>query len=84
MRAVVILDEGAADIEAGRDFYDRQQLGIGNYFEDSLLSDIESLVLFQEYTPSISDFIVCLPQDFLLEFIMMRPLLKPKWLLSWI
>jgi hypothetical protein len=28
------------------DFYDSQQLGIGDYFVDSLLSDLESLRLF--------------------------------------
>jgi plasmid stabilization system protein ParE len=31
------------DIEAARDFYEVQQVGVGDYFVDSLLSDIERL-----------------------------------------
>ena len=39
----VVLDSAASDVEDGRDFYDRQQMGIGDYFAVSILSDIESL-----------------------------------------
>ncbi len=46
MRAVVVLADAAEDIEVARDFYDAQDLGVGNYFADSLLADIESLALF--------------------------------------
>lgn len=46
MKPVVVLAEAARDLELGRDFYDAQQLGIGDYFVDSLLSDLESLRLF--------------------------------------
>ncbi|MEO8353751.1 MAG: type II toxin-antitoxin system RelE/ParE family toxin [Chthoniobacteraceae bacterium] len=46
MKSVVILAEAAGDLELGRDFYEAQQLGIGDYFVDSLLSDLESLRLF--------------------------------------
>jgi hypothetical protein len=46
MRKVVVLVEAAEDIEQARDFYDAQAHGIGNYCADSLLSDIESLVLY--------------------------------------
>jgi hypothetical protein len=46
MKSVVVLEDAAEDIELGRDFYDSQQLGIGDYFSDSILSDIESLALF--------------------------------------
>ena len=46
MRAVVVLAEAAEDIENARDFYDAQEIGVGDYFADSLLADIESLVLF--------------------------------------
>ena len=46
MRTVVVLDETAEDIEHGRRFYDDQEAGIGHYFADSLLSDIESLALY--------------------------------------
>lgn len=40
MRRVVVLTEAAEDIEQARDFYDAQELGVGDYFVDSLLSDI--------------------------------------------
>ncbi|MEO5802702.1 MAG: type II toxin-antitoxin system RelE/ParE family toxin [Verrucomicrobiota bacterium] len=46
MRRVVILAEAAEDIEQARDFYDAQELGIGDYCADSLVADIESLALY--------------------------------------
>ena len=41
--AVVVLDEAAEDLEAGKAFYDSREQGIGDYFIDSLLADIDSL-----------------------------------------
>ena len=46
MRRVVVLEEAAEDIECGREFYNLQEIGVGDYFEDTILSDIESLRLF--------------------------------------
>jgi len=46
MRKVVVLTEAAEDIEQARDFYDAQELGIGDYFADSILADVESLPLY--------------------------------------
>ncbi|MSQ72410.1 MAG: type II toxin-antitoxin system RelE/ParE family toxin [Betaproteobacteria bacterium] len=34
------------DLETGRRFYERQQAGLGDYFIDSLFSDIDSLLLY--------------------------------------
>lgn len=34
------------DIDSGRRFYDRQQDGPGDYFLDSIFSDIDSLLLY--------------------------------------
>ncbi len=45
MRTVVVLAEAAEDIELARDFYDAQELGVGDYFTDSILADIASLAL---------------------------------------
>ncbi len=45
-REVIVLEEAAGDLEAGRAFYDERQLGIGRYFIDSLISDLESLRLY--------------------------------------
>lgn len=43
---VRILRPALEDLAAGREFYDRQQPGIGAYFFDSLFSEIDSLVLY--------------------------------------
>lgn len=40
---VLVLEEAVNDLLAGKDFYERQKAGLGNYFFDSLISDIESL-----------------------------------------
>ncbi len=34
------------DLDAGRRFYEKQQAGLGDYFLDSLFSDIDSLLLY--------------------------------------
>lgn len=41
-----ILPSAKHDLEHGRDFYDRQEGGLGDYFLDSLFSDIDSLQLY--------------------------------------
>jgi catechol 2,3-dioxygenase-like lactoylglutathione lyase family enzyme len=41
-----ILGLAVGDLEAGRDFYERQQPGLGVYFLDTLFSDIEALLLY--------------------------------------
>ena len=46
LKRVIILADAAEDIEAARDFYEAQELGVGEYCVDSLLADIESLGLF--------------------------------------
>ena len=34
------------DLDAGRAFYEHQQRGLGDYFLDSLFSDVDSLLLY--------------------------------------
>ncbi len=41
-----ILESAIGDLSAGRDFYDQQEIGVGDYFQDCLFSDIDSLVLY--------------------------------------
>ncbi len=41
-----ILDEAQLDLDVAAQFYEKQKLGLGVYFLDSLFSDIESLVLY--------------------------------------
>ena len=45
MKAVTVslLDAALLDLEAGRQFYDGQDPGVGQYFLDSVFEDIQSL-----------------------------------------
>ncbi len=43
---IVILPSARDDLSVGFEFYERQDRGLGDYFLDSLLSDIDSLKLF--------------------------------------
>jgi len=43
---VTILDVAERDLEEGYHFYERQSLGLGVYFLDSLYSDIDSLAYY--------------------------------------
>ena len=43
---IKILDEARDDIAVGIRFYDLQGYGLGGYFLDSIMSDIESLHLY--------------------------------------
>ena len=44
--AVVVLEDAAEYLESGRVFYDSREEGVGDYFVDSLLSDIDSLLIY--------------------------------------
>ena len=41
-----ILASALSDLERGRRFYERQGEGLGNYFMNTLFSDIDSLALY--------------------------------------
>ena len=43
---ILILDEAEQDLIDGFRFYDAREAGLGNYFLDSLFSDIDSLQLY--------------------------------------
>ena len=43
---VVVLEDAAQDIEDGWRFYDSREPGVGDYFAESILSDLDSLVLY--------------------------------------
>lgn len=43
---LTILVSALSDLRTGRQFYDKQGEGLGDYFYDSLFSDIDSLILF--------------------------------------
>ena len=46
IKNVIALKEVANDLNEGKDFYDQRQEGVGDYFWDSLVSDIESLIIY--------------------------------------
>ncbi len=46
IKEVLILKEAVNDLDDGKVFYDKSEVGVGNYFWDSLLSDLESLVIY--------------------------------------
>ena len=43
---IQILDEAEQDLIDGSSFYEMQEHGLGDYFLDSLFSDIDSLHLY--------------------------------------
>ncbi len=45
------LDEAENDLQEGREFYDRQEPGVGDYFAAALAADIESLMLYAGIHP---------------------------------
>ena len=49
---VVILEDAAADLELGRRFYESCEAGVGQYFVDSIFSDLERLVTLAGVHPS--------------------------------
>ena len=48
---VVILEDAAEDLELGRRFYESCEAGVGDYFTESILFDLDSLVLFAGIHP---------------------------------
>ncbi len=46
IKDVHIQKEAVDDLEESKLFYDKREPGVGDYFWDSLLSDIESLVMY--------------------------------------
>ena len=48
---ILILPSARDDLSDGFEFYERQQAGLGDYFQESLFSDIESLQLYAGIHP---------------------------------
>jgi len=48
---IKILKSAQTDLLGGYRFYERQKKGLGNYFLDSLNSDIESLKIYAGIPP---------------------------------
>ncbi len=46
LKDVVVLKEVVDDLDDGKAFYEQNESGLGEYFWDSLLADIESLAIY--------------------------------------
>jgi plasmid stabilization system protein ParE len=46
IKGIRLLTDAVGDLEDGKLFYDRQRPGAGDYFWDSLIADLESLILY--------------------------------------
>ncbi|HGG59228.1 MAG TPA: type II toxin-antitoxin system RelE/ParE family toxin [Gammaproteobacteria bacterium] len=46
VKGIQISRDAEMDLCDGRDFYESQERGVGEYFWDSLISDIESLLVY--------------------------------------
>jgi len=45
IKEVYILKEAVDDLNEGKTFYDLQEQGVGDYFWDCIIADIESLII---------------------------------------
>lgn len=61
---ILILDAAEQDLADGFDFYEAQSTGLGEYFLDSLSSDIESLRLYAGIHPEYQGYHRLLSQRF--------------------
>lgn len=52
MRKIRLLDEAYLDLQVGHRFYEKQAPGLGGYFLDSLISDIDSLAVYAGIHPT--------------------------------
>ncbi len=66
---VKLLSTALEDLYEARLFYERQGEGLGEYFFDSLFSDIDSLILMLGVTRKYLVIIECWPKGFLTQFI---------------
>jgi hypothetical protein len=64
IRDVFVLEEAVADLQNGRLFYAERQPGLGEYFWDTLLSDLESLVIYGGIHAEEMAFIGCFQSAF--------------------
>ena len=61
---VKILPSALNDLAHGRSFYERQNHGVGDYFLDSLFSDIDSLAIYAGIHRQTSGYFVMLAKRF--------------------
>ncbi|MGB0495918.1 MAG: type II toxin-antitoxin system RelE/ParE family toxin [Kangiellaceae bacterium] len=62
--SIKILNSAYDDLKKGRVFYEKQASDLGDYFLDSLFSDIDSLVLYVGIQPKVFGFYRLLARRF--------------------
>jgi hypothetical protein len=80
---VVVLDDAAEDIESGRRFYESCEAGVGDYFTESILSDLDSFFT-PEFIQSILDSPGCFQIDSHSESTMRLKVTWRTFMPSWI
>jgi hypothetical protein len=79
-----ILKSAKQDLLVGYSFYEMQNAGLGDYFLDSIYSDIESLKLYAGIHPLIFDkYYQLLTKDFHLQSIIALPTGKKSFVPYW-
>jgi plasmid stabilization system protein ParE len=61
---IKILPSAMSDLAGGRRFYEHQNPGVGDYFLDSLFSDIDSLALYSGIHRTTGGYFVMLAKRF--------------------
>lgn len=51
IKRVLTLRQAVLDIKNGQSFYDEIEIGVGQYFKSSILTEIDSLILFAGIHP---------------------------------
>jgi len=46
VKNIVALEEVALDLKISEEFYEKQNIGLGGYFRDSILSDIQYMLQY--------------------------------------
>lgn len=64
MKRIRILPEAENDLKMGADFYEAQSDGLGRYFNDCLMSDIESLQIYAGVHPRHHGLYRCISKRF--------------------
>jgi len=66
---IVILPSARDDLAGGAAFYENQGEGLGEYFRESLISDVDSWKYTRAFTKECSDFTACCLSTFHTQFI---------------
>ena len=69
---IIILPSARDDLADGFDFYERQQEGLGNYFQESLFLTLIHSSFTQAFISKYSVFIGSCPSAFLTQFTMIK------------